>query len=94
MRIVREGDDVAVTFGPFFRTRFPRSAVASVEEIGRTRAIAGIGAHGWGGHWTVNSRRSPAVRLRFSSAQRGWVLGVPVTLDVLDLAPATASDLA
>ena len=92
--IRRDGDDVVIALGPLFRTRFPRSAIASIEDIGTTGWLAGIGAHGWGGHWTFNTRRSPAVRVTFASRQRGRVLGIPVGIDVLDVAPATAGELA
>lgn len=94
MQVRRDGDDVVVTFGPMFAARFPRAAIASVEDIGQTGLLAGIGAHGWGGHWTVNTRRSPAVRVTLREPQRARVLGIPVKLDVLDLAPATVGEVA
>ena len=94
MPITREGGDVVVTNGPFFRARFARTSIASIEDIDRTGLLAGIGVHGWGGHWTVNTRRSPAVRVTFASTQRGRLFGVPIKLDVLDLAPASAGELA
>ena len=93
MRIAREGDEVVVS-APFFRVRFGRTAIASIEDIDRTGLLAGVGVHGWGGHWTVNSRRSPAVRVTLAAPQRGRLFGVPVNVDVLDLAPAVAGDIA
>ncbi|HYD09111.1 MAG TPA: hypothetical protein VEA78_03330 [Acidimicrobiales bacterium] len=94
MRLRREGDDLVVTHLWGFRTRIPRAAIASIEPIEKTGALAGIGVHGWGGHWTVNTRRRPAVRVTLRESVRAWVLFAPVRLETLDLAPATPADLA
>ena len=94
MQIRRDGDHVVVTNLWGFRTRFPVSSIESVDDIGKTGLVAGIGAHGWRGHWTVNTRRSPAIRVTLREPARGHLLGIPVRVRVLDLAPATPADVA
>ena len=91
-RIDVVGDEVRIRHVGF-RAHLPRAAITSVEEIPHTRAIRGIGAHGWRGRWTVNGRRRPAVRITLDPPQRGWVLGFPIRLRELDVSTADAGFL-
>jgi len=79
------GDDAVRISHVGFRAVLSRDAMASVEEIPETRFVAGIGAHGWNRRWTVNGRRRPAVRITFDVPQRGWVLGIPIRVETLDV---------
>jgi hypothetical protein len=64
-----------------------------IEDLPRTRWASGLGAHGWGGHWTLNTRMKPAARIFFSTPARLRVLGLPLAVRVLDVAPATKATL-
>jgi hypothetical protein len=70
-----------------FRSRIPLPSITSVEPIAETTWWRGIGAHGWSGRWTVNTRRRPAVRITIDPPARGRVLGFPVRVHTLDIAP-------
>lgn len=92
-KVVRDGDSAVVRLSFLATARFPVDDVAAVEEIASTSASAGIGVHGWRRHWTINTRRHPAVRITFRRPARLRILGLPVRVRVLDLAPATADEL-
>jgi hypothetical protein len=93
VRLAVEGGELVVRQWYGLRTRIPLRSITSVEELSETGLLAGIGAHGWRGHWTVNTRRRPAVRLSVEPPVRGRVLGFPIRLRTLDLAPVVADDL-
>jgi hypothetical protein len=71
-------DEVVVTYGPWFRSRFPRSAIASVARF--DRRVLSRGVHGWNGRWLVNGAGSPLVAITLDPVQRGRVMWVPVRL--------------
>ncbi len=78
---IRVDSTVHVQMGWGFRTTFPRSAVASVEQP--TRAPLSRGVHGWRGSWLVNGAGRPLVDIRLQPPQRAWVVGFPVRLSRL-----------
>lgn len=69
---------VEVRMGWVWRSRFPRSAIASVSIV-QMRPLS-RGAHGCGGRWLVNGSGRGIVRIELRPGQRGRVLGVPVRL--------------
>jgi hypothetical protein len=72
-----------VRLGWLFTLGVPRSSVVSaVADVAR---VGGIGAHGWGGTWLVNTSTRGIVRLELEPAGRGRVTGVPVGVRVLRL---------
>lgn len=93
MRVVVEDGELVVRQWYGMRVRVPVSSISSVEELPRTGLLAGLGAHGWRGHWTVNTRRRPAARVHLDPPARGFVLGAPVRVRTLDLAPMDAESL-
>jgi hypothetical protein len=79
-----DGADVHVRMSWGFRSRFPRSSVASCKQ-GVDGLILGVGVHGFGGRWLVNGSLSGLVTLKLAPEQRAHVLGFPVKLRVLML---------
>ena len=78
-----DGDDLRVTWGPFFRSLVPLSAIASVQVVDPPW-WGGIGVHLVGRRaWLVNTRRGPAVELRFAQRVPARLLGFPLRLDRL-----------
>ena len=76
-----DDDSLVVRLGWGFRLRVSRaSVVAALPDRGR---IGGIGAHGWGGTWLVNTTSKGLVRLELDPPGRATVCGVPVTVRVL-----------
>ena len=76
-----DDDEFVVRLGWAFRLSVPRaSVVAALPDHGR---IGGIGAHGWGGTWLVNTSAKGLVRLELDPPGRALVVGVPVTVRVL-----------
>jgi hypothetical protein len=76
-----EGEEVRVRMGVAFRARFPRSAVASVEETQKKTLSRGV--HGFAGRWLVNGSGKGLLILNLLPTQRGHVLGFPVRLKQL-----------
>jgi hypothetical protein len=78
-----------------FRSRFPRSAVASTSALD-TKPIS-RGVHGFGGRWLVNGSGQGILRIELRPAQRAHLMGVPVRLQELLVSitelPALASAL-
>jgi hypothetical protein len=76
-----DDDELVVRLGWAFQLRVPRaSVVAALADHGR---IGGIGAHGWGGTWLVNTTSKGLVRLELDPPGRATVTGVPVTVRIL-----------
>ncbi len=73
-----EGEEVRVRMGWAFRTRFPRSAVASA--IGFRGKALSRGVHGFAGRWLVNGSGQGIVSIDLAPRQRGYVMGFPVRL--------------
>jgi hypothetical protein len=71
-------EEVEVRMGWAFRSRFHRSAVASVSASNARPLCWGV--HGFGGRWLVNGSRHGILEIQLSPVQRGYVLGVPVRL--------------
>jgi hypothetical protein len=69
---------VVVTYGPWFRAEFPRSAVRSVERD--DRRVVSRGVHGWRGRWLVNGAGTGLVRITLDPPQRARTTGIPVRL--------------
>ncbi|MHB8137856.1 MAG: hypothetical protein ACYDGO_05645 [Smithellaceae bacterium] len=61
-----------------FRSRFPRTAVASAKETyGQTLSR---GVHGFAGRWLVNGSGRGILTINLTTAQRSYVMGFPVRL--------------
>ena len=73
-----DGTEVEVRMGWAFRSRFPRSAVASASALD-TRPLS-RGAHGFGGRWLVNGSGRDILRIQLNPVQRAYLMGVPVRL--------------
>jgi hypothetical protein len=86
--VERQGDRAQIRLPFTASVDFQIADVEKVEETSRTAISAGIGAHGWRGHWTINSGRAPAVRITFRAPVRLHVLGLRFKVKVLDVAPA------
>jgi hypothetical protein len=71
-------DLVRVKFSWGFRAAFPRSSVASTSVYPKRPLSRGV--HGFAGRWLVNGAGEGILDLSFEPAQRGHVLGWPVSL--------------
>jgi hypothetical protein len=70
------GAQVEVRMGWVFRSRFPRSAVASTSTLD-TRPLS-RGVHGFAGRWLVNGSGGGILSIHLDPVQRAYVMGVPV----------------
>jgi hypothetical protein len=86
------GEQVEVRMGWAFRSRFPRSAVVSVSQLGRRPISRGV--HGFAGRWLVNGSGEGVVSIELSPRQRAYVLGFPVRLKDLLVSVAEPAVLA
>jgi hypothetical protein len=75
--------DIEVQVGWGFRTRFPRSAVRTIEPS-ETRLVS-QGIHGRGGHWRVNGTPDRVVRISLAPEQQARALGRRVRLSTLEV---------
>jgi len=75
-----------------FRSRFPRSAVASVSALDIWPLSRGV--HGFAGRWLVNGSGRGIVGIGLSPRQRGYVMGFPVSLEQLMVSVAAPAELA
>ena len=75
-----------------FRSRFPRSAVASLSRLERRPVSRGV--HGFMGRWLVNGSGRGIVSLELSPRQRAYVMGFPVRLRQLLVSVAEPESLA
>ena len=73
-----DGDQIHVQMGWAFRSRFPRSAVASASLLDVRPLSRGV--HGFAGRWLVNGSGRDIVSIRLDPAQRAHVMGVPLRL--------------
>ena len=81
-RFVELGEsDLVVQLGWSFRLEVPLSSVVAARPD--HDRIGGIGAHGRGGTWLVNTTSRGLVRLELDPPGRGLVSGFPVTVRVL-----------
>jgi hypothetical protein len=71
-------EQVEVRMGWAFRSRFPRSAIASAAALDMRPLSRGV--HGFGGRWLVNGSGRGILRIQLSPAQPAHVMGVPVRL--------------
>ena len=83
---------VQVRMGWAFRSRFPRSAIASVAGLDIRPLSRGV--HGFGGRWLVNGSGRGILSIQLSPAQRAYVMGVPVRLRDLLVSVREPSTLA
>jgi hypothetical protein len=74
-------ETVEVRMGWAFRSRFPRTAVASVLDAGIAPLSRGV--HGFAGRWLVNGAGRGILRIDLNPRQRAHVMGFPVRLDSL-----------
>jgi hypothetical protein len=86
--------EVEVRMGWAWRSRFPRSAIASTSALDIRPLSRGV--HGSGGRWLVNGSGRQILSIHLSPAQRGYLMGVPVQLQELlvsvdELAALTAA---
>jgi hypothetical protein len=70
------GAQVEVRMGWAFRSRFPRSAVASTSTLDIRPLSRGV--HGFGGRWLVNGSGRGILSIHLDPVQRAYVMGVPV----------------
>ena len=61
-----------------FRSRFPRSAVASTSPLDIRPLSRGV--HGFGGRWLVNGSGRGILSIQLNPVQRAYLMGVPVRL--------------
>ncbi len=87
-----QGEEVRVRMGWAFRSSFPRSAVASVSELGRRPISRGV--HGFAGRWLVNGSGRGVVKIELNPKQRAYVIGIPVRLKLLMVSVAEPAILA
>jgi hypothetical protein len=87
-----DGAEVEVRMGWAFRSRFPRSAVASTAALGIRPLSRGV--HGFAGRWLVNGSGRGILRIRLAPVQRAYVVGVPVRLRELLVSVADGPALA
>lgn len=88
------GTQVEVRMGWAFRTRFPRSAIASTSTLDMRPLSRGV--HGFSGRWLVNGSGRGIVSIQLSPVQRAYLMGVPIRLrellvSVTELAALTAA---
>ncbi|MBI5547186.1 MAG: hypothetical protein HY901_25170 [Deltaproteobacteria bacterium] len=76
-----EAAAVRVRMGWAFRASFPRKAIVSAAPFERRPLSRGV--HGLSGRWLVNGSGEGILRIALSPAQRGWVMGFPVSLKEL-----------
>jgi hypothetical protein len=87
-----DGDQVEVRMGWAFRSRFPRSAIASAAPS--TDQPLSRGVHGFGGRWLVNGSGKGIVTIDLDPIQRAYVLGIRVRLRQLMVSVADPAALA
>jgi hypothetical protein len=90
--VIVDGEQVQVRMGWAFSSRFPRSVVMSVSELGRRPFSRGV--HGFAGRWLVNGSGTGVVSIQLSPRQRAYVLGFPVRLELLMVSVAEPRALA
>ena len=73
-----DGAQVEVRMGWAFRSRFPRSAVASTSTLDIRPLSRGV--HGFGGRWLVNGSGQGILSIHLNPVQRAYLMGVPVRL--------------
>jgi hypothetical protein len=71
-------DEVDVRMGWAFRSRFPRSAIATVAALDLRPLSRGV--HGFGGRWLVNGSGRGILSIKLTPDQRAYVMGVPIRL--------------
>jgi hypothetical protein len=76
-----DGNEVRVQMGWAFRSRFPRTAIASIREAHEQPLSRGV--HGLAGRWLVNGSGRGILTIDLAPAQRGHVMGFPVRLQQL-----------
>ena len=76
-----DGTEVEVRMGWAFRTRFPRSAVASTSTLDIRPLSRGV--HGFGGRWLVNGSGREILSIHLTPDQRAYLMGVPIRLQEL-----------
>lgn len=89
-----DGSTIRVKMGWALQMRAPISEIESAELLAEPiPLLLGIGVHGWGGQWAVNGARRPHVLITFKTPQTGRVLGFPVKIRKLHLAPLNPNSL-
>jgi hypothetical protein len=83
--------DVEVRMGWAFHAKFPLSAVKGSLEGGTAHLTRGV--HGLAGRWLVNGAGDGLVTLSLNPAQRGRVLGIPVSLRELTVSVTEPGEL-
>ena len=69
---------VEVRMGWAFRSRFPRSAIASTSTLGIRPLSRGV--HGFGDRWLVNGSAREILSIQLDPVQRAHLVGVPIRL--------------
>lgn len=73
-----KGEEIHVQMSWAFRSRFPKSAIASATENNGRPLSRGV--HGFAGRWLVNGSGQGILTIDLVPTQRGYVLGFPVRL--------------
>lgn len=87
-----EGGQVSVRMGWAFRSRFPRSAVASAAPVDDRPLSRGV--HGFGGRWLVNGSGMGIVSIDLKAPQHASMMGFPIRLRQLRVSVADPAALA
>jgi hypothetical protein len=85
-------DEVEVRMGWAFRSRFPRSAIATVAALDLRPLSRGV--HGFGGRWLVNGSGRGILSIKLTPDQRAFVMGVPIRLRELMVSVGEPSSVA
>jgi hypothetical protein len=87
-----DGAQVEVRMGWAFRSRFPRSAVASTSTLDIRPLSRGV--HGFGGRWLVNGSGREILIIHLEPVQRAYLMGMPIELRELLVSVTDCSSLA
>jgi hypothetical protein len=85
-------EQIEVRMGWAFRSRFPRSAIASAVALDMQPLSRGV--HGFGGRWLVNGSSRGILSIRLVPGQHAYVMGVRVQLRELLVSVSEPSTLA
>lgn len=85
-------EQVEVRMGWAFRSRFPRSAIASAAALDMQPLSRGV--HGFAGRWLVNGSSRGILSIHLVPTQRAYVMGVRVQLRELLVSVGEPSRLA
>ena len=90
-----DGDRLRIRMSWAFRMDAPVESVASTEVARDPIPLwMGLGVHGWGRQWAVNTARTPHAVIHFSTPQHARLAGIPLKVETLHLSPSDPVGLA